>query len=94
MNVYRKALDRFALNTLHKLPNIPDVNLCVGVAERRDSLPLLVYEHYTMPAPIIETITTLKQASNEEIAQAIADGSLEVNDLNTNTIFIGSGLGV
>ena len=48
--MYRQVIDRFALNQLIKNPDIPDFHLMVGSAEILDSLPLLVYEHASIPS--------------------------------------------
>lgn len=91
---YRQVIDKQALNVLVKNPNIPDYHLMVGSAERLDGMPLLVYESSTIPTSLLNSYSNIKQMNSEDIAQAIADNSLEVNDLNFNLALIGSGLGV
>lgn len=91
--MYRQVLDRFALNTLAKAPNIPDFHLMVGSAERLDGMPLLVYTTTEIPNQIAQNMNTIKQKTNEEIEIAIANNDLEVNDLNWNIALIGGGLG-
>ena len=92
--MYRQVIDAFALQSLAKAPSIPDYHLMVGSAEVLDSLPLLVYEKATIPKGLVSNMQELKQLDNEEIQQAIADGELEVNDLNWGLALLGNGLGV
>ena len=94
MNGYRGTIDRFALNTLIKAPNIPDYHLMVGSAETLAPLPLLVYENAKVPTEVVNNMNDLKSKTSEEIAEAIASNNLEVNDLNWNLALLGSGLGV
>jgi len=94
MNGYRGIINQFALNTLIKNPNIPDFHLMVGSAETLAPLPLLVYENAKVPTEVVQTLKAVSNSSSDEIAEAIANGSLEVNDLNWNTALLGSGLGV
>lgn len=92
--MYRQIIDRFALNQLLKLPNIPDFHLMIGSAEQLDGLPLLVYENAAIPTEIAGNMQITEEKTNEEIAAMIADGQLEVNDLNWNLATLGGGLGV
>ena len=92
--MYKQVLNQFALNTLIKKPNIPDFHLMVGSAENLASLPLLVYEKAKVPTEVVQVMNETKNKSSEEIAEAIANNNLEVNDLNWNLALIGSGLGV
>ena len=94
MNGYKGTLNKFALNTLIKAPNIPDYHLMVGSAETLAPLPLLVYENAKFPNEIVQNMNNMKSKTSEEIAEAIADNNLEVNDLNWNLALLGSGLGV
>ena len=94
MNGYRGVINRFALNTLTKSPNIPDFHLMVGNAETLAPLPLLVYEKAKVPSEIVQNMNNMKTKTSEEISEAIADNNLEVNDLNWNIALLGSGLGV
>jgi hypothetical protein len=66
----------------------------VGSAETLAPLPLLVYEQAKVPSEIIHNMNDMKSKTSEEIAEAIADNNLEVNDLNWNIALLGSGLGV
>lgn len=91
--MYGQVLNRFALQSLQKLPNIPDFHLMVGSAEVLTSLPLLIYENAKIPKPIVNNMEDIKKLSNEEIAEAIANNNLEVNDLNWNLALLGNGLG-
>lgn len=92
---YRQMLDRFALNSLIKLPEIPDFHLMVGSAEMLDGQPITIYEKSNLPATLVQGYTDIqKNMSNDDIAQAIANNTLEVNDLNWNVATIGAGLGV
>ena len=92
--MYRQVIDRFALNQLIKNPIIPDFHLMVGSAEILDSLPLLVYEHASIPSEIAGNMKITEEKTNEEIEQMISNNELEVNDLNWNLALLGSGLGV
>lgn len=94
MNVYRGIINQFALNTLIKNPNIPDFHLMVGSAETLAPLPLLVYENAKVPNEVVQTMKAVAEKDSNEIADAIANNNLEVNDLNWNLALIGSGLGV
>lgn len=87
--MYRQILDGFALNSLTKLPNIPDYHLMVGSAEDLTSQPLLVYKNANIPTEITKNMATMANLTNEEIAEKIADGSLEVNDINGNIASLG-----
>ena len=93
MNIYRKALDRIALNVLYKKPNIPDYHLMVGSAERLESIPLMIYKQTAIPSVMVKAMTEVSQMSSTDIELAIADNTLEVNDLNFNLLVIGNGLG-
>lgn len=86
---YRQNLDRFALQSVHKMPNIPDYHLMVGSAEDLASLPLLVYKNASVPKEISEHIQTMHDLNSDDIAEAIANNTLEVNDLNGNMVFLG-----
>lgn len=93
MGDYRQTIDRFALNALIKQPNIPDFHLMVGSAETLDGLPLLVYENANIPKAVVNSFQDMQGKTTEEIAEAIANNTLEVNDLNWNVALIGGGLG-
>ena len=92
--MYRQVIDRFALNQLIKMPNIPDFHLMIGSAEELNGLPLLVYENAKVPSEIAENMAVTSQKTNEEIQEMIANNDLEVNALNWNLALLGSGLGV
>lgn len=94
MNGYRGVINQFARNTLIKAPNIPDYHLMVGSAETLAPLPLLVYATSKIPTQVVENMNDMKDKTSEEIAEAIANNNLEVNDLNWNLALLGSGLGV
>lgn len=93
MGGYNAILNKFALNTLTKPPNIPDFHLMVGSAETLAPLPLLVYESAKVPSELVQNMHTIQSKTSTEIADAIANNNLEVNDLNWNVALIGSGLG-
>lgn len=93
MNIYRKALDHIALGVLHKLPNIPDYHLMIGTAERLNEIPLLIYKSTAVPSVLVNSMTELSQQSSTDIALAIENNLLEVNDLSLNLALIGNGLG-
>lgn len=86
---YRQNLDRFALQSVNKMPNIPDYHLMVGSAEDLGSLPLLIYKNASVPKEIAENIQTMQNLNSDDIAEAIANNTLEVNDLNGNMAFLG-----
>ena len=90
--MYRNILDAFALKTLAKMPNIPDFHLMVGSAEEHSPMPLLVYEKSVLPSQLVNNFKVTQNMTNEEIESAIANGQLEVNDLNYNVALIGLGI--
>ena len=92
MAEYRAILNAFALNTLTKAPNIPDYHLMVGSAEELSGLPTLVPNSY-VPSQVIEMQADVSKLTDEEIAQALENNVLEVNDLNINIASIGAGIG-
>lgn len=94
MNAYRGIINNIAKNTLIKAPNIPDFHIMVGSAETLAPLPLLVYEKATVPNELLQNMNKVQEKTSDEIAEAIANNNLEVNDLNWNVALIGSGLGV
>lgn len=94
MATYRGMLNGFALNTLQKMPNIPDFHLMVGRAETLAPLPLMVYEKAVVPSLVVQNMNEIKNKTSEEIAESIANNELEVNDMNWNLALLGSGLGV
>ena len=87
--VNRQRFDKFALNTLTKVPNIPDYHLMVGCAEELSSVPLLVYNNASVPKEIASNIQSMSKLTNEQIAEAIANNEIEVNDLNGFTSILG-----
>lgn len=92
--MYRQVLNGFAIKSLAKRPNIPDFHLMVGSAECLESLPVLVYNNASVPVEVVQNLQMANSMSNDEIAQAIADGNLEPDDLSWNKALLGSGLGV
>ena len=94
MNGYKGVINQFALNALIKKPNIPDFHLMVGSAETLAPLPLLVYASAKIPSQVVDNMNDMKDKTSDEIAEAIANNNLEVNDLNWNLALLGSGLGV
>lgn len=89
---YRQVINKQALSVLIKNPNIPDYHLMVGSAERLDGMPLMVYESSTIPTSLFNTYNEIKKMDSGDIEQAIADNSLEVNDLNFNVALLGLGV--
>lgn len=89
---YQECLNAHALAVLSKPIQIPDYHLMVGSAEELTPLPLMIYQDYLSPE-VAKNLQSFDKMTNEEIQQAIADGSLEVNDLNGNVSLIGDGLG-
>ena len=85
----RQRFDKFALNALTKAPNIPDYHLMVGCAEDLTSVPLMVYKNASVPKEIASNIQSMSKLSNEQIAEAIANNEIEVNDLNAYTSILG-----
>ncbi|MBZ4496129.1 hypothetical protein K9763_19515 [Clostridioides difficile] len=47
---YRAIINNFAYNSLNNTPDIPDLHLMVGCAERLDSIPVLLFTDYFSPA--------------------------------------------
>lgn len=91
---YRGVIDRYALNTLIKLPQIPDFHLMVGSAENLDGIPLLVQKNSAVPQAVAENIQEQSKSTNDELQQKIADNVIELDDLNFNVATIGDSLGV
>ena len=91
--MYRQVIDKFGLQSLVKQPNIPDFHLMVGSAENIQPLPLVIVNTYKIPQQVINNMEELKDVSSDDIANAIANNQLEVNDLNWNLALIGNGLG-
>ena len=89
---YRQILNGFAMKSLSKMPNIPDYRLMVGSAEDLASLPTLVQANY-IPSNLLAMQADVSKLSNEEIANGIENGTLEVNDFMANIGSIGVGLG-
>lgn len=92
MNGYRSVLNAIALSQVATVPNIPDFHLMIGSAECLESLPLLIYKNASVPTAVVDNMSKISDLSNDEIAQKIADGSLEVNDINLNLATIGGGI--
>lgn len=93
MNIYRKVLDHIALGVLYKSPDIPDYHLMIGTAERHSELPLLIYQQTAVPSLLVNSMVELSQESSDDIALAIENNTLEVNDMNLSVLMIGNGLG-
>ena len=91
--MYRQIIDGFGLQSLIKQPNIPDFHLMVGSAENISPLPLVIVNTYKIPKQVVNNMEELKDINSEDIANAIANNNLEVNDLNWNLALIGNGLG-
>ena len=89
---YKENLNAHALGILAKPIQIPDYHLMVGSAEKLAPLPVMIYQDYLSPE-VAKNLQSFEKMTNEEIQQAIADGLLEVNDLNGNVSLIGDGLG-
>ena len=89
---YRKILNGIALGVLLKAPEIPDYHLMVGTAEHLDSVPLLINQT-KIPTKVAENLEKVNTLSNETIEQALAAGTLEINDFNGNTAILGSMIG-
>lgn len=87
--MYRNMLNRFALQSVIKAPNIPDFHLMVGSAEDLASLPLLIYDSSNVPSEIVQGMSKYNEMTSDDIQQAIADNVLEVNDINMNIATLG-----
>ena len=89
---YRQVLNGIAMSQLAVSPNIPDFHLMVGSAECLEPLPILVYEHASVPNEVVENMKTVNNMTNEQIEKAIENNQLEVNDMNWNLATLGSGI--
>ena len=92
MATYRTILNAHALKHITKAPNIPDYHLMVGSAEELAGLPTLVNTNYVPDAVRVMT-ADVNKLTDEEIAQALENNTLEVNDFMENVASIGAGLG-
>lgn len=89
---YKQMLNRQAYNRFNKLPNVADYHLMIGDAEELSPLPTLVLQSY-VPKQVIQGQADISKLTDEEIAFAIENNMLEVNDFNANIATIGEGLG-
>lgn len=89
---YRQVIDAFALQSVSKLPEIPDFHLMVGTAEELCPLPLMIYADAKVPKQIVQGWESLKDVEDTQIEQLINSQQLEVNDLNMNLALMGNGL--
>lgn len=86
---YKQTLNAFALKQLHKPVQIPDYHLMVGSAEQLEPLPIMITKNY-VPKEVVIKQADISKLNDEEIASAIENNSLEVNDLSTiNMLTIG-----
>ena len=51
---YRKMINGFALNSVNKSVDIPDSRLCIGSAERLDSVPVLLFSDFATKPPRVK----------------------------------------
>lgn len=86
---YRNILDDFGLLSLTKPPNIPDYHLMVGSAENLTPQPVTIYTETKVPTAIVSGWGKYSDLSSEELEQMVADGTIEVNDINWNVAMIG-----
>lgn len=91
-NYYRQLLNAHALKNITKMPNIPDYHLMVGSAEELAGLPTLIHSNY-IPEAAKAMTADINKLSDEEVAAALENNNLEVNDFMENVAAIGSGLG-
>lgn len=91
---YRNIIDAFALQSVSKMPDIPDYHLMIGSAEEHAPLPLMLYARANVPKQIVQGWDTLKEVTNEDMEYLINNQQLEVNDMNWNMALIGNGLEV
>ena len=89
---YRQVINAFAYKSLAKMPNIPDYHLMVGSAECLEGLPTLVPVRY-VPEQVLDLQADVSKLTDEEIADAIENNRLEINDFMSNVASIGNGLG-
>lgn len=92
MSGYRDVINKIAMSQVATAPNIPDFHLMVGSAECLDGLAILVYKNASVPNTVVQNMQNISDLSNDEIAKKIADGSLEVNDINLNLATLGGGI--
>lgn len=89
---YRKVINGIALGVLLNNPDIPDYHLMVGTAEHLDGLNLMISQT-KIPKKVADGLEKVTTLSNETIEQAIADGTLEINDYSSNNAILGSMIG-
>lgn len=89
---YRQILNAHALKNITKMPNIPDYHLMVGSAEELAGLPTLIQTNY-VPDSVKAMTADVNKLTDEEVAQALENNMLEVNDFMDNLAAIGAGLG-
>lgn len=89
---YRKVINGIAFNVLTKPVEIPDYHLMVGTAEDLSDVPLLV-KQTKIPSKVAQNLEKLDTLSNEQIENAIANNSLEINDFNGNTSILAGMIG-
>ena len=89
---YREILNAHALGVLLNSPDIPDFHLMVGSAEELESLPLLIPQH-KIPKEVADNLSKMDSLSNDQITNAIASGTLEINDFNGNTALLAGMIG-
>lgn len=84
---YLRTLSAIAYKVLPTVPDMPDYHLMVGTAERHDSIPLVIPQA-KIPKTVAEQLVTYETMSSEEITEAIANNTLEINDFNANTAIL------
>lgn len=85
---YRQTLNAFAMKSVEKPIHIADYHLMVGTAECLNPLPVVLTKQY-VPSDMVIKQAELSKLSDEEIADAINNQQLEVNDFNINLLTIG-----
>ena len=88
---YRSIIDGIALSQIQRVPDIPDYHLMIGSAEELSPQPVTIYTQAKVPKEIVSGWETLNKRTNEELQQAIADGTIEVDDLASQVHFMGLG---
>lgn len=92
MDRYMQMLNAHALSQIKRKPDVPDWRLMIGTAEDLTPQPVLI-QQYQIPKEVANNLTKLNQLNNDEIALAIDNNILEVNDYNGNTALLAGFIG-
>lgn len=89
---YRNIINGIALGVLLKNPDMPDYRLMIGTAEHLDSVPLLISQT-KIPSKVAESMEEKNTLSNDALEKAIANNTLEINDVSDSGAILGALIG-